>query len=134
MPPHTLPFCAAQAAGVEEPAGATHMLPLLDFPVFDIGLRYEWVLPGGRSSLEHHLFPVPPVVCLSTYKLSCSSCPILVHTTGLPQTPKHLGVVGREPCREEIEDVLVALFCGPALHKYERNGMFECTSPDAPFE
>ena len=48
-----------QAVGLDEPAGTLHMLPLIDFPACDLGLGFDWLLPAGRSALEHHLFPVP---------------------------------------------------------------------------
>lgn len=51
-----------QAADVHEAGERVRTLSLLDFPTLALTLDNDWLLPNGRSSLQHHLFPAPPVV------------------------------------------------------------------------
>lgn len=51
-----------QASDLDEASEKLHMLPLVDFPGLGLGLDCNFLLPGGRTPAEHHLFPNPPTV------------------------------------------------------------------------
>lgn len=70
-----------QACNLDEPAEQLHDLPLIDFPSIIFGITLLWQLPGGRSALDHHLFPLLPEVLwrrLYEGSYSCLGCVLMV--------------------------------------------------------
>lgn len=65
-----------QAAGItKQPAATLHILPLCELPFLEALLTPTWHLPNDRDQQQHHLFPVPLPVSLTSKSLHSSLNP-----------------------------------------------------------